>query len=76
LGRRFARRTGEDCGTADRHPYEWYLNEFCRVGLSQAVYDTLDALQAGPHQGRWCDGKTPRQTFLDSLALAKENQIA
>ena len=25
-----------------------------------------------PHQGRWCFGKTPMQTFLDALPLAKE----
>jgi len=24
-----------------------------------------------PHQGRWCYGKTPMQTFLDSVPLAK-----
>jgi hypothetical protein len=29
-----------------------------------------------PHQGRWCYGKTPMQTFADSLALAKEKQLA
>jgi hypothetical protein len=29
-----------------------------------------------PHQGRWCYGKTPMQTFVDSLALAREKQIA
>ena len=28
-----------------------------------------------PHQGRWCYGKTPMQTFVDTLALAKEKQI-
>jgi hypothetical protein len=27
-----------------------------------------------PHQGRWCYGKTPLQTFLDSVPLAKENR--
>ena len=26
-------------------------------------------------QGRWCYGKTPMQTFLDSLAVAKEKMI-
>jgi hypothetical protein len=26
------------------------------------------------HQGRWCFGKTPMQTFLDSTALAREKQ--
>lgn len=24
------------------------------------------------HQGRWCFGKTPMQTFLDSAHLARE----
>ena len=28
-----------------------------------------------PHQGRWCYGKTPMQTFCDGVALAKEKQI-
>ena len=32
--------------------------------------------EARPHQGRWCYGKTPMQTFLDSVTLAKEKQIA
>jgi len=32
--------------------------------------------QGRPHQGRWCYGKTPMQTFIDSVALAKEKQIA
>jgi hypothetical protein len=30
---------------------------------------------ARPHQGRWCYGKSPMQTFRDSLALVKEKQI-
>jgi hypothetical protein len=29
-----------------------------------------------PHQGRWCYGKTPMQTFIDSVSLAKEKRIA
>jgi len=28
------------------------------------------------HQGRWCFGKTPMQTFMDTVALAKEKLIA
>jgi hypothetical protein len=24
------------------------------------------------HQSRWCSGRTPRQTFLDPIPLAKE----
>ena len=29
-----------------------------------------------PHQGRWCFGKTPMQTFLDAMPLAREKMIA
>jgi hypothetical protein len=29
-----------------------------------------------PHQGRWCYGKTPKQTFADSVPLAKEKLLA
>ncbi len=29
-----------------------------------------------PHQGRWCYGKTPMDTFLDSIDMAKEKMIA
>ncbi len=28
------------------------------------------------HQGRWCYGKTPMQTVLDSVPLAKEKMLA
>ena len=64
------------------------LDEFYRVTFRKRLYATLEDLQADldrfvedynmsrPHQGRWCYGKTPMQTFLDSLALAKEKHIA
>ena len=64
------------------------LNEFYRVTFRKKVYRTIEELQADldafleaynaerPHQGRWCFGKTPMQTFLDSLALAQEKQLA
>jgi transposase InsO family protein len=64
------------------------LNEFYRVVLRRKIYPTLEELQGDldqwvkeyneqrPHQGRWCYGKTPMQTFVDSVALAKEKQIA
>jgi len=29
-----------------------------------------------PHQGRWCFGKTPMQTFLDAMPMTKEKMIA
>jgi hypothetical protein len=28
-----------------------------------------------PHQGRWCFGKTPMQTFVDTLAIAQEKLL-
>lgn len=64
------------------------LDEFYRVTFRKKIYKTLDELQADldawiklyneqrPHQGRWCYGKTPMQTFIDSIVLAKEKIIA
>jgi len=64
------------------------LNEFYRVTFRKTFYETLDTLQANldtyldeynrqrPHQGRWCYGKTPMQTFVDTVPLAKEKLIA
>jgi transposase InsO family protein len=64
------------------------LNEFYRVAFRKTFYQSLAALQADldafietyntsrPHQGRWCYGKTPMQTFQDALPLAREKQIA
>jgi hypothetical protein len=31
--------------------------------------------EARPHQGKWCFGKTPMQTFLDALPLAREKSL-
>ena len=64
------------------------LNEFYRIAFRKTIYRSIDELQTDlddwiegyneqrPHQGRWCFGKTPMQTFKDSLALAKEKLIA
>jgi transposase InsO family protein len=64
------------------------LNEFYRVAFRKKIYRTLDELQADldhwvqeyseqrSHQGRWCYGKTPLQTFTDSVPLAKEKMLA
>ena len=63
------------------------LNEFYRVTFRKKLYGSLEALQADldewlreynenrPHQGRWCYGKTPMQTFLDTIPLAMEKKI-
>jgi hypothetical protein len=64
------------------------LNEFYRVAFRKKIYRTLDDLQTDldvwlqeynaqrSHQGRWCYGKTPMHTFIDSVSLAKEKMLA
>jgi transposase InsO family protein len=63
------------------------LQEFYQVTFRKKIYHTLDELQADldtwlqeynesrPHSGKYCFGKTPMQTFLDSLPLAKEKML-
>lgn len=60
------------------------LEEFYQIAFRKKIYATLEELQADldqwinkynqerPHSGRYCYGKTPMQTFLDSIELAKE----
>lgn len=64
------------------------LDEFYRVAFRKKIYRGIDELQADldswlaeynerrPHQGRWCYGKTPMQTFVDTLPIAKEKLMA
>jgi transposase InsO family protein len=63
------------------------LDEFYRVAFRKKVYRTLGELQydlddfiqsyneVRTHQGRWCYGKTPMQTFLDSIPLARKKVL-
>jgi len=63
------------------------LEEFYRVAFRKKLYANIEALQLDldgwikayneerSHQGRWCFGKTPMQTFLDAKPLAKEKLI-
>jgi transposase InsO family protein len=64
------------------------LTEFYRIAFRKKIYTGLAELQADlegwlreyneerPHQGRWCYGKTPLQTFVDTIPLAKEKALA
>ncbi len=64
------------------------LNEFYRIAFRRKIYRSIEELRNDlddwikeynderPHQGRWCFGKTPMQTFLDAKPLAKEKKIA
>lgn len=61
--------------------------EFYAVAFRRKLYDNLELLQADldqwmeyynnerPHSGRFCYGKTPMATFLESLTLAKEKML-
>lgn len=63
------------------------LNEFYRTAFRKKIYRTLDELQDDvdnwlleyneqrPHTGKYCFGKTPMQTFIDSVPLAKEKML-
>ena len=64
------------------------LNECYRVAFRKKIYRTREERQTDldgwiedyneqrPHQGRWCYGKTPMHTFVDSVPLAKETILA
>jgi len=63
------------------------LQEFYQVAFRKRIYSSIEQLQADldawvasyneqrPHQGRWCYGKTPMQTFLDTIPLAREKML-
>jgi transposase InsO family protein len=63
------------------------LDEFYRIAFRKKIYATIDELQTHldawlteynelrTHQGRYCYGKTPMQTFLDAAPTAREKQI-
>jgi len=63
------------------------LNEFYRVAFRRKIYAAVEELQRDldlwlrdynevrPHQGRWCYGKTPLQTFIDAAPLAREKMV-
>lgn len=62
-------------------------DEFYSIAFRKKLYTSLEQLQADldqwleeynqqrPHSGKYCFGKTPMQTFLDSKRLAQEKQL-
>ena len=62
-------------------------NEFYRVAMRKKIYHSIEEMQVDldawlgdynsnrPHQGRWCFGKTPLQTFIDSKNIAKKKTL-
>jgi transposase InsO family protein len=64
------------------------LTEFYRSTFRKKIYTNLTEVQADleegsrysnearVHQGRWCFGRTPKQTFIETSPLAKEKLFA
>ena len=79
-------RSPQTNGIVERY-HKTMLNEFYRIAFRKRIYETIDELQTDldawmteynesrSHQGRYCFGKTPMQTFLDARAVAREKQI-
>ena len=79
-------RSPQSNGICERF-HKTLLQEFYQVAFRKKIYRTLDELQTDldnwledynqsrPHSGKYCFGKTPTQTFLDSLPLAKEKLL-
>lgn len=73
-------------GIVERY-HKTMLNEFHRIAFRKKIYATIAELQRDldywmaeyneerPHQGRYCFGKTPMQTFLDARTIARDKQI-
>ena len=63
-------------------------DEFYATAFRKKIYNTIEELQADvevwldyynnhrPHSGKYCFGKTPMQTWNDSLHLAKEKLLS
>ena len=61
--------------------------EFYAIAFRKKMYDSLEVMQTDlddwlkyynedrAHSGRYCYGKTPMQTWLDSKQLAKDKRI-
>ena len=79
-------RSPQTNGICERF-HKTILQEFYQVAFRKKVYNTLDELQADldtwiehyncerTHTGKYCFGKTPMQTLLDSIPLAKEKML-
>jgi transposase InsO family protein len=76
-------RSPQTNGICERF-HKTLLDEFYRIAFRKKLYRSIAELQNDldgwlteynnerPHQGRWCYGKMPMQTFIDTLPVAKE----
>ena len=79
-------RSPQTNGICERF-HKTILDEFYRVAFKKKVYTSLEELQKDldawiteyneqrTHSGKYCYGKTPLQTFIDSLPMTKEKLI-
>jgi len=79
-------RSPQSNGICERF-HKTVLDEFYRVAFRRKIYNNLDELQTDldtwikqyneerVHSGKYCFGKTPMQTFLDSMPLVKEKML-
>jgi transposase InsO family protein len=79
-------RSPQTNGICERF-HKTVLQEFYQVAFRKKIYRTIEELHADldlwlkryneqrPHSGKYCFGKTPMQTFLDSIPLAKEKML-
>jgi len=79
-------RSPQSNGICERF-HKTVLNEFYRIAFRKKIYNSLDELQTDldtwikyyneerTHSGKYCFGKTPMQTFLDSMPLVREKML-
>lgn len=79
-------RSPQTNGICERF-HKTVLNEFYQPSFRRKVYNTIEEIQKDlnlwikwyneerTHTGKYCYGKTPMQTFLDSLPKAKEKML-
>jgi hypothetical protein len=63
------------------------LEEFYQIAFRKTLYSSMEQLQQDvddwvdsynctrPHSGRYCYGKTPMQTFLDSKQIVQQKML-
>ena len=80
-------RSPQTNGICERF-HKTILDEFYRVAFRKRIYTRIAQLQADlgewmcdhneimTHQGRWCFGRTPLQTFRETAKIAQEKRIA
>lgn len=79
-------RSPQTNGICERF-HKTMLEEFYQIAFRKKIYESVEQLQADldvwiksyneerPHSGRYCYGKTPTQTFRDSMQLAKDKML-